>query len=259
MTSDWIWIENFRFTNGSGDGVDSASLANPDYWAWINCDFDNNGDDGWTCSTAGADHHRFIGCRFYSNTGDGVGYASPYGIYVNCAAYSNGSAGLRQQTAHMVIVRNIVFDNGDSNPNIRLANDALVDSSIADGTNQSSEDGIYAGNDRNFILATRITNAAEGVDANTQLGVVGWSLFQGNTDDTNNDTLLYHLPFESDLDLSGTDKGVFSEGNPTGTTNKFDPDADDGYTSASGQDYNLKASRTYNGDGSDTVGFNVGS
>ena len=260
ITSDYIWIENFRFTNAFGDGVAAASASDADYWVWINCDFDNNGDDGFSGELSVPDYHYFIGCKFFGNSYSGCEWGGNYFVFVNCVAYQNGAEGIGGIGGQAkTLVRCLSYDNGDSQPNVRLINDSLMDSCIVDGTNQASEDGVYLGNDRVYILASRITNCAEGINAVSNLGVVGWCLFDGNSDDTSNDTLLYHLPFESDLDLSAGVKGVFSEGNPSGSTNKFDPDADDGYNSAGDMDYGLKADRTYNGDGSDTVGFNVGS
>jgi len=257
-----IWIENFRFTNASGDGVNTGGI-NANIWVWINCIFDNNGDCGWSCSSNSSSTHWFIGCQFYGNTGDGLEAiaASAYYTFVNCVVYQNGGRGIDGiQSQNGILSRCLIFDNGDSNINLAIAHYSIIDSCIIDGTNQSSENGIYLGGDLVYVFATRITNSVNGIEATDNLGIVGWCLFDGNTNDSGDatDTLLYHLPFQSDLDLT-SNKGVFSEGNPAGSTNKFDPDTDDGYEDATSLDYNVKTSRTYNGDGTDTVGFNVGS
>jgi hypothetical protein len=255
MNCDYIWIENFRFTNASGDGVDSTNA--PDYWVWVNCEFDNNGDDGYSCETYLAQYHTFVCCRFHSNTGNGA-YGGRYGQYINCAFYQNGENGIYVLWHTNRYLRCAFFDNGDSQINCMENSNTLIDSCIFDGTNQSSETGLDIRSDNTTVLASRFTNCDTGLDGDSDVAIVGWCLFHNNTDDTFADTLMYHLPFESDLDLSGTDKGVFSEGNPAGTTNKFSPDADDGYNAASSKDYNLKAGRTYNGESTDVVDLGVG-
>ena len=257
LWSDRIWIENFRFTNAAGDGVNSGGGSTPDQWVWINCEFDNNGDDGFSDSTSTQDYTIFIGCRFHDNTGDGLDCPNDAKV-INCAAYSNGAYGIFSGGARLRLIRSAVFDNGDGYPNVYLSTDPFVDSCVFDGTNQSSEDGIYVGVAGAFVLASRVTNCAEGINSVSKLGVVGWSLFHGNSDDTSNDSLLYHLPFESDLD-DGTRKDTFSQGNPAGSTNKFAPDTDDGYSDTSSQDYNLRNARVYNGNADDKQGMNVGS
>jgi len=258
MTSDYLWIENFRFTNASGDGVAAAVGSNADRWVWINCEFDNHGDCGWTCTGDTADYHLFVGCQFYSNTTHGCGSSAQYAWVVNCTFYQNGNHGYLAGNMYSNLFRCAFYDNADGLINASMSAWSYVDSCVFDGTNQSSESSVSMDGDQVLMLASRITNAAIGIQGNSNFATIGWCLFDGNTDDTAQDTLLFHLPFQSDLDLT-SNKGVFSEGNPAGSTNKFDPDMDDGYNAASSQDYNLKASRTYNSDGTDTVELGVGS
>ena len=115
---------------------------------------------------------------------------------------------------------------------------------MADGTGQTGETGIYAGSNNHaaLLLANRVTNCATGINGNSTISIFGWNLFHNNTNDTTSATYLEAIPLDSDTD-----------------TNEYDPDADDGYEDAANKDFNLKTSRTYNGDGTDTVGLGIGS
>jgi hypothetical protein len=241
-TSAQNWFENFEFTGATGTGVD-LSTNTADENNFINCIFHNNGAHGVDCDT-GANSVVFIRCKFYSNTNDGFTNGGGTLTFFLCAFYSNGDSGIDASFAgSWHILGCLFFDNGDNDENCEVAGATLVAHCVFDGTGQTGETGLNYTNDYgNCAIMNRFTNLATGLNCGSNVVFYGWNLFDNNTTDVSN---------------AGGSLTIPQDG--TADTNQYDPDADDGYNNTATQDYNLKASRTFNGDGTDTVGFNVGS
>lgn len=159
-----------------------------------------------------------------------------------CVAYLNGDEGFYINfTDYHVFWACCSCDNGDGDDNIEVDAWSSIINCVVDGTGQTTETGINLTASQNVIIGCRITNCATGINGGNKWGTYGWNLFDNNTSDTSNDSYLDPLPYTTDTD-----------------TNEIDPDADDGYNDAANGDHNLKASRTYNGDGNDLVGLGLG-
>ena len=109
-----------------------------------------------------------------------------------------------------------------------------------------------------FIVANRITNNTIGIDLSTEQTITAWNFFDGNTDDLANPAAwaeegayACYICDESEINTNQTDDA--DPGAP------LHGDGDDGYNAQATEDFNLKADRTYNGDGTDVVGLNIGS
>lgn len=240
--ADYMWFENFELKNADSDGLDMS--GSPDYNIYINIYAHDCGGVG---IMMGGSYSRFFFCRainndshgfqlnggqsmFFSvsegNSGDGFeGVSWTLGYLIGCLSHNNASIGFE----------------GISNYNVLF-------NCVADGETTGMElDG-----DRCFILASRITNCTNGIDFNTFLSIAGFNYFHNNTNDVVDATRAFNLTFEQAVTNHVMSGGI--EG-----SNKIDVDADDGYENRAADDFNLKADRTYNGDGSDTVGLNIGS
>ncbi len=234
-SANYIWIENFEFTGATADGWLGSSGG--DNLVFNNVDFDNNGAEGYDDNDQ-SDNNRFFFCRFFLNTSDGV-FRSANSLHAWCSAYNNGDNGFHIDSGdRAILIYCLAFDNGDSDSNITGDAYLFVLSCVVDGTGQTGETGIAPDND-SVVLATRITNLATGYDGGTDNQISAYNLFHNNTTDING-------AYVQQLNYNGVD------------TNKFDPDADDGYNDASSDDYNLKADRTFIGNGSDVVPLGVG-
>ncbi len=230
---DMVRFDNFEFTAGTGSGVDLTSGATNGIWN--NCISHSNGAHGYNCS--GTSHHRFFRCKAYSNTNDGWYDTESTTLQFLCKSYSNGDDGIDAVNSTVILIASAYYDNGENDVNVnQLGENALIYNSIADGTGQTGETGIFSTRDYVSYIANRITNCATGIDASDEAQLFGYNLFHNNTADTANAGLLDPLPEDADAD-----------------TNEYDPDVDDGYNDASTGDYNLKASRTNVGDGTDVV------
>lgn len=242
-TCQYLWWQNVQFTNAVDSGLQITS-SNMDEWILINCDIDSHGNDGFV-GASGNNYMTFILSRIYNNTDNGViiGNASRF---ILSSSYGNGTIGYNVgSSGNALIFASTIFDNGNSSINILFDTGTVILNSVIDGTGQTGETGIRpydTNSEAVMVLMTRITNCATGLDAINGIVFHGWDLYHNNTSDTANAGTLYAIP-----------------DNDTADTNQYDPDADDGYNDASSKDYNLKSSRTYNGDGNDTIGLGVGS
>lgn len=244
LTSNYIWFQNIEVKNATGDGFD-LQVGGGDSAVFVNCYSHTNGSDGWRAGTSVV-KLIFINSIAYNNSNDGIETGASNALVLGFVSYQNGARGIFAYGGGACYAYNKIFDNGNSSNNIDIAgrDDALIINNVIDGTNQTGETGINCSNttDRTRIFFNRITNCATGIDAGGVSQLFGWNLFHNNTADTANAAFLEAIPYEATTD-----------------TNQYDPDADDGYNATGTFDYNLKASRTYNGDGNDTIGLNVGS
>jgi len=140
------------------------------------------------------------------------------------------------------VINCVIHDNGENVENVDVDDYCAFHNCVIDGTNQTGETGLMI-SDGNKVTGCRITNCATGIDSIARINMYGWNVFNGNTANTANATYLYAIPYDADSD-----------------TNEDNPDAgDDGYENVANDDFNIKTSMTYNGDGTDTVGLNIGS
>lgn len=242
-TCPYLWWQNIQFTGATDSGLQISS-SNMDEWILINVDIDSHGNDGFV-SASGNNYMTFIASRIHGNSD--IGIVAGNGIrIIMTSIYGNGGVGINcGSNGNALFYASAVFDNGNSSYNIIFDTGSAIINSVVDGTNQTSEEGVrpYDTNaEAILLLLNRITNCNEGVDANNAIVLQGWNLYHGNTTNIANSGTVYGIPYDSDTD-----------------TNEYAPDADDGYNDASNMDYNLKTSRTYNGDGTDVVGLGIGS
>jgi len=242
-----IWLENIECYSATGAGV-LWTVGN--VWMLINVISHTNGTHGFDASNGSMDHATFIKCRAYGNTDDGfaLGSGTYNCFFLLCSAYDNSDCGFKYG-----IYTNYVYcvahdngsDAGDSGFNFWTSSNTIncvANSEVA---------GIFATNDSGRSIATRLINCTTGIDFNDQRITCGWNVFANNTNDRTNPTV---------WDWEGV-FSVYVTNESTTNTNKDDPDGatDDGMTDASNKDFNLEAGKTYSGDGSDTVGLNIGS
>lgn len=240
MTTAYIWFENFEFKNATGNGV---TRSGNDMFIFINCSFNNNGGDGYGGSAMDT-AAMFIRCLFHNNTNHGVDLAGNGLVLALSAFYSNGDSAYNPTyTDGILVFGNVIHDNGDNDNQIGVDGYSKVINNVIDGTNQTGETGLFTNGYADLVMFNRFTNLATGINANSKVGLYGWNLFYNNTNDTSNATYLEAIR------LDGT----------ANTNDTTDGDADDGYNAAATDDFNLKASRTYNGDGNDVIDLNIGS
>ena len=99
---------NCQFTQAASHGVNLGALAN--YWNFINCRFDNNGDAGmYHTSSYYAQCYK---CLFDNNVGIGARIGSQSRI-TECVFHNNGDDGMYISNAGAVVC-NCVFDNNAS-------------------------------------------------------------------------------------------------------------------------------------------------
>jgi len=111
--------------------------------------------------------------------------------------------------------------------------------------------GLGLQTDANIVIGNRITNCGTGVDFSSEETIFAWNYIHNNTTD-----------FANPASIGGYANGGYANTVPNDAdedTNEIDADADDGYNNAGNDDLNLKAARTYNGDGNDVVAMNIGS
>jgi len=239
---DFYWIENFELKNATGDGFKSGAAG--DCWVWVNTISHNNGLSGF--GGASADYHFFFRCQSYSNTDHGwTGQATQ--CYLNfCVAWDNGDIGFYPGSTCW-FYGCISHDNGADAGDYGFFLKGYVGNMwncVADG----EVAGVFVSSDLVSILCSRLTNNATAIDFSSELTILGWNVIHGSTvaDYANPASIdyikSYAIPLDADSD-----------------TNEIDPDADDGYNARGSDDFNLKASRTYNGDGTDVIDMNIGS
>jgi len=99
---------NCQFTQAASHGVNLGAVAN--YWNFINCRFDNNGDRG--ISHTSAHYAQCYKCLFDNNVGIGARIGSASRI-TECVFHNNGVDGMNISNAGAVVC-NCVFDNNAS-------------------------------------------------------------------------------------------------------------------------------------------------
>ena len=237
----YIWIQNFELKQATGDGF-NGSVAATDYWVWINCISHDNGGSGWELSAC--DDFAFIKCQAYSNDSHGFSNMKSDTFFGFCASWANGDSGYYSSYTN-TYYSSIAHDNGPDAADLgfKLGTAGRMLNCIADGEKL----GVYLYGDMNIILCNRITNNEVGIDFSNEIGLCGWNLFHNNTTaDLANPAAFgaaYAIAIPDDSDTN---------------TNEIDPDADDGYNARATDDFNLKASRTYNGE-TEFVDLNIGS
>ena len=237
----YIWIQNFELKQATGDGFD-GNLGGLDFWVWINCISHDNGDDGWNLLSV--DNGLFIKCQAYNNGDDGFYGATSKNVFIFCASKVNGGSGYKQlgvSTYCDCIAHDNGPDVGDKGFYITVG--TCLFHCIADG----EKVGVEISTDWVILLQNRITNNETGIDFSGEIGLCGWNLFHNNT------TADFANPA-----AFGTTYAIAIPDNSDTDTNEIDPDADDGYNARATDDFNLKASRTYNGE-TEYVDLNIGS
>jgi len=99
---DWT---NCRFTDATSHGVYTNNKAS--YWNFINCRFDNNGEDGLNMTSS--NFAMSYKCLF-DNNGDNGGHFGGFNRISECVFYNNGSDGA-QINGNGAVVSNCVFDS----------------------------------------------------------------------------------------------------------------------------------------------------
>jgi len=254
----FLWFENFEFTNSSGDGV--AWHTNGDYCVFVNCiSHSNSSGDGFT--GASGDQVLFVKCQAYSNGDDGYSGWGSACRFMLCTAYSNTDTGFATTSGYAVYFGSIAHDNGANagDEGFDLNASDIMINCIADGENV----GVYLTSDYGQVFFSRLTNNAAHANLSNEIGIFGWNVFYNATADNDLDlpdawstfaarTYAYFLRDESLLNTNKSDTADWGSGTIG--------DADDGYNDKAGpDDFNLKASREYNGDGTDVVAMNIGS
>lgn len=238
----YIWIQNFELKQATGSGY--SGLSGADYWVWINCISHDNGAHGFDLGST--DSHFFMKCQAYNNGNTGFYNMTYSNILAFCASWANSDNGyITYNGSGNVLYACIAHDNGLDVGDEGFSfyqRDTMINC-IADG----EKVGVFLYGDWIIMLCNRITNNGTGIDFSSEIGLCGWNLIHGSTvADFANPAAMgaayaIAIPDDSDTD-----------------TNEIDPDADDGYNARATDDFNLKASRTYNGE-TEYVDLNIGS
>lgn len=243
----YLWFENIEFKNATADGI--AGIAGDDHWMFINCSFNTNGNSGFEYSNF--DYLCLFGCIAHNNTDHGITNSLVNALVTKmafCVARDNGDIGLRiraTSTTFGCVTHDNGSDAGDAGIYI-AGGGCLIANCIIDG----EYTGIYNfSGDDTALFMNRITNNTVGIDFTNELTLCGWNYLHDNTTDLANPA-------------AWSDPGIhaaYITWKSTTNTNKADTDADDGYNARVSDDFNLKTSRTYNGDGNDTIDLGIGS
>ena len=238
---EFISFQNFEFTGATSHGVFQDN-SGADTFYFGSCYVHTNGGAGFY-NNADATDGAYFNCIITNNTNQGI-YRCHFDTLILNSIYRNGDNGLDGASADgCLAIYNAIADNGDGDINFTFDKNWTIMNNVIDGTGQSSETGLESeGSGESTLIANRITNHVTGYNNNNDVNIYGFNLFHNNTSDVINTSGLFSAFNGADLD-----------------TNEYDPDVDDGYNNAGSLDYNLKASRTYNGDGTDTVGLGIGS
>ena len=224
-----LQFENFEFKNATSTGVLFAGSA-PDYHVFINCIAHNNGYHGFG---GVGDYCIFLLCQSYSNSEDGY-YIYYRNIYCFCTAWGNLNYGIRIFT-NTLAFGCVIYNNTTAGMYIGGSGCYVMNCIVDD-----EQIGIYTATALGTIIQSRITNCVTGINFYNKMTNLGWNLVHGSG--------VADFSNPSSLSRVDGDGGIFLPlGNET-DTNLIDQDADDGYNDQSSQDYNLKISRTYNGE-----------
>lgn len=247
----YYWWENIEIKNADGSGVDYNSAS--DVWVWVNCISHNNEVHGWDQDAV--DNHKFIRCQAYSNGSAGWANGEYGHWYVWCVATLNGTHGFHTQNSgyHLWCVSHANgADAGEACYWGRAA--MLLINCVAD----AGVVGVHADLDGAVVLASRITNCTTGVDFSSELTYCGWNIFDGNTADLLDPTAwsengVYAAYFQL---LNETNTNQSDDAGTSGAPQHGD--GEDSYNDQANNDFNLKATGTYVGDGDDVIDFDYG-
>ena len=228
-------FRNIEVKNATTDGIDPTSGSS--YCVWINCVSHDNGNNGWGSVSS---RHSFVRCAAYNNAYRGFYLeAGNYHDLTFCWAVNNGWYGFVSQGTGVNF--NACIASGHSvNGGFYIDRSALLYNCII----HNNATGIVMTDLDSKIIGCRITNNTTGIDIQSagHMCLYGFNYFHGNTTDISDASVDSRI-----LTIGGAD------------TNQYDVDADNGYNNAASYDFNLKANRTYNGDGNDLLLFGVGS
>lgn len=234
----YLEFRNIESKNATGSGIDPTSAG--DDILWNNCISHNNGSHGW--DTAG-DRTVYLRCASYSNGGDAWTSALSGTVWLWCSAWDNTDDGILGSGTSCFVIQCATDDNGGSagDRGIVLDRTSLAYNCVANG----EIIGVQCVDIASMVIACRLTNNATGLDftASADNSIYGWNVFHNSSvaDIADASVGTNAIPFLADTD-----------------TNEIDQDADDGYANAATKDFNLKASRTYNGTTDYTVGLIIG-
>ncbi len=231
-------FSNFTFQNATGVGVNYSGGG--DRNVFINCLIQNNGSYGLQ-GVGSAYYNYFLFCQMLNNTSHGVYRPGIGSKWFGCVLVGNGGHGFHcDAVTSAEFIRLIFHDNGDAKEGIfDFDLGCLIMECSFDGTDQNNAGGLKCNathTNPSLIIMNRFTNLNIGIDMLSELARYGWNYFHNNTTDTQNDSYLTALTYKTETD-----------------SNKSDVDADDGYNDVSSDDFNLKESRTYSGDGNDII------
>lgn len=232
------WMENFEITNATDDGVASVG----DACIFVNVSIHDNAGDGMLHTGNDAQYWR---CQIFNNGSDGVQTVESGTRFICSAIYNNAEHGINAAGNDTLLIYGCAYhDNGNNFNHVNdIDNRNIILNNVFDGTDQTGEIGIEMSleSEYNIVAFNRFTNLVTGISADDGLGVFGYNLFHNNTNDVLGMTVYQAIPMDADAD-----------------TNEYDPDVDDGYNDVAKNDFNLKASRTYNGDGNDVIPMKIG-
>ena len=182
-----VW-RNFRFTGASAHGYLDPAADNSTFY---NCEFDNNGDDGFQNDN----NSGFLRCSFHNNAGVGCETDDGAGFYA-CVFYANASNGSLWIESGEVI-KCLFYGLAASDDQIQV-NDTVVRPTFFvmntfDGENAATTTALDLNGPsvQCYILDNIIYDHATGIDLatdNAGSGQVGWNLLNSNTTDETNVT-----------------------------------------------------------------------
>lgn len=219
---DYYQFRNFRFTDADTDGLLCNSSGTQDYHIFTNCDFDNNGNYG--AGIEELEYAQFYGCRFYLNGSHGVHAPWFSSRFFGCTFDNNTGSGMNSGAGtDRIIVEDCIAANNTAEYGLKFDVECSAIHCVVDSqTTGIRHSGAIAG----LTLMCRLTNCGRGI-INSGSHKYAWNLFFNNSvEDVNGGTKVDHYGSDS---------------------NEYDPDVDDGYVNQGNEDYNLKDSRTFNG------------
>ena len=233
------WFQNIEVYGSTTHGWAFASSF--DYSVLINCIARNNTGTGFYALSS---YNKLIKCRSYTNGASGFTVGSGNNLFLFCVSYDNTDDGFVLLQTGQTCIGCVAHDNGASDNAGFSGVDihGVIFNCVADGEVY----GVALNDASASVFGTRMTNCSTNgllIDTTADCSVYGWNVFDTNTADvTDLSTGSSAIPDDADTD-----------------TNEYDPDADDGYNNKATHDFNLKATRTYNGEADDAIDLNFGS
>jgi len=221
--ADYIWFENFRFTNTSkanGKHGVTGSSAYADRWVFINSIFDN-----CYCGYVGNGYFRFavfFRCAFHSNAYYGAD-AGGGNYFIACREYNNSGTGCRGASASDLFMGCVSHDNGGDG--YYLYGGAAYHC-VAYGNTGDAFEFPYA-NCAPILLGDRAAaNSGTGLNVSSNMRMLLLYCYSDNTTET-----------------SGYYDEILNNGTSTVTLNGSD--TNEGFVDPSNDDYNLRSDATY--------------